>query len=56
MSYTEQAERLADQALDGDYGDHEIRMRRFAAAQVYATLEVAEQIYRLTTALMAGRS
>jgi hypothetical protein len=41
QSLNEEAQKHADRGLDGDYGNHEDRMRQFAYAQVYATLAVA---------------
>ena len=36
-----EAERLAEQSLNADYGDEEFRMRLAAVAQVHATLALA---------------
>lgn len=48
------AQRVADQALDGDYGDHETRMRRFAYAQVMATLAQAAATNEIAMTLKRG--
>ncbi len=52
MSYHRQeAERLADKSLDGDYGSEEYRLRLAAVAQVYATLALVDQLSALTGAI-----
>jgi hypothetical protein len=37
--------------LDGDHGDHELRMRRLAYAQVQATVYLGDQMGRIADAL-----
>lgn len=46
--YVEIAEHYAERGLDGDYGDHEMRMRQLAYAQVMATLAVARATADIT--------
>lgn len=57
MSYTEQnwerktAEKHADEALDGDGLDLEMRARKLAYAQLNATLYLGDQLARVADAL-----
>lgn len=48
------AQEMADKALDGDHGDHETRMRRFAYAQIMATLAQAAATMEVVSALKKG--
>ena len=50
-----EAERLADKALEGDYGSEEYRLRLAAVAQVHATLALVEQVHALSVVLDQSR-
>ena len=52
----EDAQRVADEAIDGAWGDHESRMRRLAYAQVMATLAVADATNDLRDVILTAGS
>ncbi|MGH3779800.1 MAG: hypothetical protein ACRDRO_03990 [Pseudonocardiaceae bacterium] len=54
VDHTQEAERLADKSLNGDYYDEAFRLRLATLAQVHATLAQTEVIRAQTEAIMAA--